>query len=100
MYMKLADLKPKLRRIDPKRRTGSVKLLISLSQIRRERGVTLRQAAEALRMSLGPLSQIENGCTPSLETALNIAAFINQPIEKIWALASDRRRRKVRGEGK
>jgi len=89
--MKLTDLKPKLRQIDPKRRTGSVKLLLNLSQIRREHGVTLRQAADALHISLGVLSQIENGCTPSLESALNLAAFINRPVENIWALNAKRK---------
>jgi len=88
--MKLSDLHPKVKqprdRVRPKRRTGTVRLLVDLSKMRRERGVTLRQVADALKISTSVLCQIENGCTPSIESALRIASFIGDPVEKIWAL--------------
>ena len=87
-FMKLSDIKP-----EPKkgkktvgRRMPSTRLLIDLSTMRRMRGVTMRKAADATGVSIAVFCQIEQGCTPSLATALKIADFVDMPIEKIWSL--------------
>jgi DNA-binding XRE family transcriptional regulator len=67
-------------------RTSPTKLLVDLAQMRRDRGISMRQVEEVIGVSNASLCQIENGCNPSLEAALAIAAFVEMPVEKIWAL--------------
>jgi DNA-binding XRE family transcriptional regulator len=67
-------------------RPSTTRLLVDLQEMRRDRGVTLRQVKKAIKVSDASLCQVEHGCTPSLESALRIAAFIELPVEKIWAL--------------
>ena len=91
--MKLAKMKPIVRSggyANPSRRTGTIRLLVDLKRMRRERGITIRQAGAALGISSGIVCQIENGCSPSIESALRFAAFVDVPVEKIWALKPQR----------
>jgi DNA-binding XRE family transcriptional regulator len=83
--MKLSELKPS-RRIQRAQRPSRTVLLVDLQAMRLDRGVTLRQVQTALGVNNAVLCQVEHGCTPSLETALRLAAFVELPIEKIWAL--------------
>jgi len=84
--MKLADMKPARRIIAASKRPSTTRLLIDLQGLREGKGITLRQVEKAIKVSNATLCQIEHGCTPSLDSALKIAAFIEMPVEKIWAL--------------
>lgn len=68
------------------RRPARTRLLVDLRSLREAKGVTLRQVAEATGISNPSLCQTEHGCTPALDTALRLAAFVELPVEKIWAL--------------
>jgi DNA-binding XRE family transcriptional regulator len=54
--------------------------------MRESKGVTIRQVEKHIKVSNATLCQIEHGCTPRLDSALKIAAFIELPVERIWAL--------------
>jgi len=84
--MKLAQMKPKKRIAVNPARPPKTRLLVDLQDMRRSRGVSLRQVQKAIGVSNASLCQIENGCTPSLDNALRIAAFVEHPVERIWAL--------------
>jgi len=84
--VKLSQMKPSKRVSVEVQRPAKTRLLVDLRELRESKGVTLRQVAEATGVSNPSLCQTEHGCTPSLETALRIAAFIELPVEKIWAL--------------
>ncbi len=84
--MKLAEMKPSKRILKASKRVSSTRLLIDLQGLRESKGITLRQVEKAIKVSNPALCQVEHGCTPSLETALKIAAFIDLPVEKIWKL--------------
>ena len=75
--------------------SGKVKLLLDLRRMRIERGITLRQIEAATGLANAIWSQVERGKSPSIETALRIASFVETPIEKIWAL-NGKRKAKVR----
>ena len=85
--MKFDQLKPA-----PPRRVrgqGSVKvrLLVDIKAMRAKRGVSLRQCEYASGISSALFSQIEHQeFTPRLDTALRMAAFLQLPVESIWAL--------------
>ena len=56
-----------------------------LRKIRREKGITLTQIAEALDISASALSQIENSKnTPSLETLTSILKFMDVPMSDFF----------------
>jgi DNA-binding XRE family transcriptional regulator len=90
--MKLSDLKPQPRksRVGTRKtllkRPPKTRLLTDIATLRRSKGVSLRQVGKATGISIAVLCQAELGCTPALETALKIAAFVELPVEKIWAL--------------
>ena len=84
--MKLSQMKPSKRIIAASKKPSTTRLLVNLQQLRENRGVTLRQVEKEIKVSNATLCQIEHGCTPSLETALKIAAFIEIPVERIWTL--------------
>ena len=84
--MKLADMKPAKRILAATKKPSKTRLLIDLQGLRESKGITLRQVEKAIKVSNATICQIEHGCTPSLDSALKIAAFIEIPIEKIWAL--------------
>ena len=48
--------------------------------------MTLRAVKKAIGVSDAALCAIEHGCTPRLDTALKLAAFLEIPVERIWAL--------------
>jgi DNA-binding XRE family transcriptional regulator len=75
------------------RRPPKTHLLIDLAAIRRERGVTIHQVSHETGLGAPMLCEIEHGVTPRLDTALRLATFIEQPVEKIWALNGKRKRR-------
>lgn len=88
--MKLSDFKPTKRQPRTQRPSKTV-LLVDLKAMREEHGVTLRQAQAAFGVNNSALWQAEQGCTPSLQTALRIADFVEMPVEKIWALKKGER---------
>jgi DNA-binding XRE family transcriptional regulator len=45
---------------------------------------------KAISVSNATLCQIEHGCTPRLDSALKIAAFVDIPVEDIWALKENK----------
>jgi DNA-binding XRE family transcriptional regulator len=67
-------------------RPTKTRLLVDIQGMRVSKGVTLRQVKKVIKVSNATLCQIEHGCTPRLDSALKIAAFIELPVEKIWAL--------------
>ena len=79
-------MKPRKARVLKPYRTPSTRLLVDLRGMREAKGVTLRQVEHEAGISNPSLCQIEHGCTPSLENALKIAAFVELPIQEIWAL--------------
>jgi DNA-binding XRE family transcriptional regulator len=86
--MKLADMKPSKRISAAAKKPTKTRLLVDLQGLRESKGVTLRQVEKVIGVSNASLCQIEHGCTPSLESALKIAIFVEIPVEKIWALKS------------
>ncbi len=86
--MKLSQIKPKPK-VGSKallKRPPKTRLLVDLSALRKDRGVTIRDVEKATGIPNPVVCQTELGCTPALETALRIAAFVELPVEKIWAL--------------
>lgn len=84
---KLSDLKPSKRNSrSPSRISTTVNLLVDLGALRKSKGVTLEQVGQAMSLSCAAICHVERGCTPSIETALRYAAFVELPVEKIWAL--------------
>ena len=59
---------------------------MDIQDLRQERGITLRQVQKATGISNAVICQLEHGCTPRLDTALRLAAFLEMPVEKIWGL--------------
>ena len=56
----------------------------TLAELRKERNMTQKQLAEALRISVSAVAMYEIGeRTPSLKVAKRIAEFFNIPIEQI-----------------
>jgi DNA-binding XRE family transcriptional regulator len=84
--MKLADMKPSKRVLATTKKPTKTRLLVDLQGLREGKGVTIRQVEKAIQVSNATLCQIEHGCTPRLDSALKIAAFVDIPVEKIWAL--------------
>ena len=84
--MKLTDIKPNQKISATSKRPTKTRLLIDLQGLRENRGVTIRQVEKAIHISNATLCQIEHGCTPRLDSALKIAAFVDIPVEDIWAL--------------
>jgi DNA-binding XRE family transcriptional regulator len=67
-------------------RPTKTRLLVDIKGMRESKGVTIRQVEKHIKVSNATLCQIEHGCTPRLDSALKIAAFIELPVERIWAL--------------
>ena len=84
--MKLSQMKPGKRISVTAQRPTKTRLLVDIQGMRESKGVTLRQVQKVIKVSNATLCQIEHGCTPRLDSALKIAAFIELPIESIWAL--------------
>jgi DNA-binding XRE family transcriptional regulator len=84
--MRFADMKPSKRVLAATKKPSTTRLLIDLKGMRESKGITLRQVEKEIKVSNATLCQIEHGCTPSLDSALKIAAFVEIPVEKIWAL--------------
>lgn len=84
--MKLSQMKPGKRILVTAQRPTKTRLLVDIQGMRESKGVTIRQVEKVIRVSNATLCQIEHGCTPRLDSALKIAAFIELPIESIWAL--------------
>lgn len=94
----IAKLKPSLNKnrargrnkahLIPVKRTprAGTRLLVDLQDIRKKHRVNLKAAAREAGLSGAILLNIEHGCTPRLDSALKIAAFVDIPVEKIWAL--------------
>jgi DNA-binding XRE family transcriptional regulator len=88
--MKLAQMKPSKRISLTAQRPSKTRLLVDLQGMRESKGVTIRQVEEAISVSNATLCQIEHGCTPRLDSALKIAAFVDLPVEKVWALKAEK----------
>lgn len=84
--MKLSQMKPSKRLSLTAQRPAKTRLLVNIQELRQTKSVTLRQVEKATGISNASLCQVEHGCTPALETALTLAAFLELPIETIWAL--------------
>ena len=84
--MKFADMKPSKRISVSANKPTKTRLLINLQGLRESKGITIRQVEKVIKVSNATLCQIEHGCTPRLDSALKIAAFMDIPVEKIWAL--------------
>jgi len=84
--MKLADMKPSKRILATSSKPSKTRLLVDLKRLRESKGVTIRQVEKVINVSNATLCQIEHGCTPRLDSALKIAAFVDIPVEKIWEL--------------
>lgn len=84
--MKLSQMEPGKRISVTAQRPTKTRLLVDIQGMRVSKGVTLRQVKKVIKVSNATLCQIEHGCTPRLDSALKIAAFIELPVEKIWAL--------------
>jgi DNA-binding XRE family transcriptional regulator len=61
-------------------------LLVDLTAIRQKHGITVAQAAAACGFTYAVWQRLEAGGSPSLDTALRIARFIEMPVEQIWAI--------------
>jgi len=68
------------------RRPPRTRLLIDIATLRHDRGITLRDVGKEIKIGSPAICEAENGCTPRLDTALRIAAFLELPVERIWAL--------------
>lgn len=55
-----------------------------IKNIRKEKGLTQADLAQLAGISRRSLSDIENGSTPSIETATNIAKALNMPTDKVF----------------
>jgi DNA-binding XRE family transcriptional regulator len=90
--MKLSQMKPRKRVAITAQRPTKTRLLVDLQGMRESKGVTIRQTEKAIKVSNATLCQIEHGCTPRLDSALKIAAFLELPVEMIWALKNGSRK--------
>lgn len=53
-------------------------------ELRKQRGVTLRQMEEETGVSAGCISQLKDGTDVSLSTATALSKFFNVPIDQLW----------------
>ena len=85
--LKLSQMKSSTRgSLTAAKRPMNTRLLIDVQNLRESRGVTLRAVKKAIGISDAALCAIEHGCTPRLDTAFKLAAFLEIPVERIWAL--------------
>lgn len=83
----ISTIKPRIVATPNKvRRPPHTRLLIDIATLRSGRRITLRDVEREIKVGTPVMSEIENGCTPRLDTALRIAAFLELPVERIWAL--------------
>jgi len=66
--------------------TTTTEKMFDLAKARRERGLSLRQAARLLGINHVWLREIERGRRPSLEVALRVARFYGVAVEEIWSV--------------
>lgn len=56
-----------------------------IEELRKERGVTQAQLANALELSRQSIISMEKGgCTPSLCHAMRVAVYFGKPVEEIF----------------
>lgn len=61
-----------------------------VEEIRKQRGITQEELAEALEVSRQTISSIENGrYNPSIILAFKIARYFGMPIEEIFIFEGD-----------
>jgi putative transcriptional regulator len=65
-------------------------LINRVEEIRKQRGITQEELAEALEVSRQTISSIENGrYNPSIILAFKIARYFGMPIEEIFIFEGD-----------
>ena len=65
-------------------------MALNLKQLRAQRGLTLEQLAQGAGLTRSYLSKVERGIsTPSIESALGIAAALGISVEKLFGHAED-----------
>lgn len=86
----LAKLSPKVKKLGRHPRGPSL-LVANLRTMRTDKGISLRDAAEASGLDHATLSRIELGFDPDIRNALLVAAFYGLPVEQIWKLKAGRK---------
>lgn len=67
-----------------------------VEEIRKQRGITQEELAEALEVSRQTISSIENGrYNPSIILAFKIARYFGMPIEEIFIFEGDLKKRLI-----
>jgi DNA-binding XRE family transcriptional regulator len=77
--------RPRKQRMSKARDKSGVEMLIDFREMRRQKGLTLRDCAVSA-IDKSTLLRIELGAEPSLVNALKFAKFLDIPVEKIWAV--------------
>jgi putative transcriptional regulator len=71
-------------------------LINRVEEIRKQRGITQEELAEALEVSRQTISSIENGrYNPSIILAFKIARYFGMPIEEIFIFEGDLKKRLI-----
>jgi putative transcriptional regulator len=71
-------------------------LINRVEEIRKQRGITQEELAEALEVSRQTISAIENGrYNPSIILAFKIARYFGMPIEEIFIFEGDLKKRLI-----
>ena len=65
---------------------STVRLLVNLSEMRREKLLTIYECAKECGLTNSTFMRIESGESPRLATALILAKFYELPVESIWEL--------------
>lgn len=91
----LSQIKAEKKRQRPRRSqsplSGNRKcpLICHVAALRETLNISYRETADAVGISHATLYQIERGGSPTLITALKLAAFFGRPIEQIWTCKND-----------
>jgi DNA-binding XRE family transcriptional regulator len=71
-----------------KARTRPVSWECRLREVRESLRLSLRDVAEAVKLSVTALHQIEHGTDPQLTTARKLATFFGRSVEMLWPTLS------------
>jgi DNA-binding XRE family transcriptional regulator len=67
-----------------KARTRPAPWVCLLREVREGLRLSLRDVAEAVKLSVTALHQIEHGTDPQLTTARRLATFFGKSVERLW----------------
>jgi len=102
--MKIYEICPGNHKPGPKRhsnpRTAKTRLLVDLRAMREQYNLSLRDVHKATGIGVATLLRTEQGATPSLEKALQIAGVFGLPVENVWAVRDVREAREARKRGR